>query len=192
MSQIIQLRRGTAAAWTSANPVLSIGEVGWETDNKRFKVGDGSSDWDSLSYAAGNVSITNVLGTVPLRDSTDGGFAMGTLTATAIDLSQGNLTNFKASTNTQSGTTYTLVAADMGKLIWFTSASAVTLTIPSGLPTGFNCLLMQTGAGQVTWSASGTTLVMRAGFTKTAGPGSIITVAPHPTANTYVLNGDGA
>ena len=50
----IQFRRGTAGAganqWT--NQVLSAGEVGYETDTGRFKIGDGITSWDSLEYAA--------------------------------------------------------------------------------------------------------------------------------------------
>jgi hypothetical protein len=47
----IQLRRDTAAAWTAANPVLRIGELGIETDTLRCKVGNGASGWSALSYA---------------------------------------------------------------------------------------------------------------------------------------------
>lgn len=46
----LQIRRGTAAAWTSANPTLSAGEPGYETDTHKFKVGDGSTAWASLPY----------------------------------------------------------------------------------------------------------------------------------------------
>lgn len=45
-----QLRRGTAAEWTAANPILLDGELGWEKDTKRFKVGDGTSTWTALAY----------------------------------------------------------------------------------------------------------------------------------------------
>ncbi len=45
-------RRGTASEWTSANTVLAAGEVGFETDTGRFKIGDGSTAWNSRSYAA--------------------------------------------------------------------------------------------------------------------------------------------
>lgn len=48
----IQLRRGTASQWSSANPVLAPGEVGIELDTKQFKIGDGTSLWDNLAYAA--------------------------------------------------------------------------------------------------------------------------------------------
>jgi len=46
----IQLRRGTEAEWTSADPVLAAGEVGYETDTGRAKVGDGVQAWSELSY----------------------------------------------------------------------------------------------------------------------------------------------
>lgn len=52
----IKLRRGTAAAWTSANPVLSAGEMGIETDTQRSKFGNGSTAWNSLPYSVGDSS----------------------------------------------------------------------------------------------------------------------------------------
>ena len=50
MAVRIQLRRDTAANWIAANPVLSLGEVGIETDTLKSKVGNGSATWTSLSY----------------------------------------------------------------------------------------------------------------------------------------------
>lgn len=47
----VQLRRGTEQQWYDANPVLAAGEVGIETDTNTFKFGDGSTAWNSLSYA---------------------------------------------------------------------------------------------------------------------------------------------
>ena len=47
----IQLRRDTAANWTVKNPILSSGELGYETDTRKCKVGDGSTTWNSLKYA---------------------------------------------------------------------------------------------------------------------------------------------
>lgn len=52
MTVKVQLRRGTASGWTSANPTLSAGEIGIETDTGKFKIGNGSTSWTSLSYAA--------------------------------------------------------------------------------------------------------------------------------------------
>jgi hypothetical protein len=46
----IQMRRGTAAEWAAANPILSSGEHGYETDTGREKIGDGSTSWLSLPY----------------------------------------------------------------------------------------------------------------------------------------------
>jgi hypothetical protein len=46
----IVFRRDTAAAWTTANPVLLNGELGLETDTRKLKIGDGASTWAALSY----------------------------------------------------------------------------------------------------------------------------------------------
>ena len=50
MADLIQIRRDTAANWTSANPTLAQGELGVETDTDKIKVGDGSTAWTSLGY----------------------------------------------------------------------------------------------------------------------------------------------
>ena len=51
----IQHRRGTASSWTSTNPTLAAGEIGFESDTNKFKIGTGSTAWASLPYAS-NVS----------------------------------------------------------------------------------------------------------------------------------------
>ena len=66
----IQLRRDTAADWTSNNPTLSEGEFGWESDTNRFKIGDGTSAWNSLAYSdtlksLGDMTITGSTITAP-------------------------------------------------------------------------------------------------------------------------------
>jgi len=50
MAAIIQFRRDTAANWTSNNPTLAAGEIGYETDTEKYKIGDGSTTWTSLGY----------------------------------------------------------------------------------------------------------------------------------------------
>jgi hypothetical protein len=50
VNTVLQMRRGTAATWTSTNPTLSAGEWGYETDTGRAKVGDGVTVWTSLKY----------------------------------------------------------------------------------------------------------------------------------------------
>jgi len=46
----IQVRRGTSTDWSSVNPTLAAGEIGFETNTKKVKVGDGTTAWNSLSY----------------------------------------------------------------------------------------------------------------------------------------------
>lgn len=48
MAVQIQLRRGTSAAWASANPVLADGEFGLETTTYTYKIGNGASTWNQL------------------------------------------------------------------------------------------------------------------------------------------------
>lgn len=52
MAVPIQLRKDTAANWTSVNPTLALGEPGFERDTGRIKMGDGSTVWTSLPYAS--------------------------------------------------------------------------------------------------------------------------------------------
>jgi hypothetical protein len=47
---LIQIRRGSAAAWTAENPVLESGEFGLESDTGKTKIGNGSTTWNSLTY----------------------------------------------------------------------------------------------------------------------------------------------
>ena len=51
MSVTIQVRRDTAANWTTANSILASGEQGLEQDTLKFKWGDGVTAWNSLAYA---------------------------------------------------------------------------------------------------------------------------------------------
>ncbi len=62
------------------------------------------------------------------------------------------------SENVQAGTTYTLQNSDNAKQLIFTNSAAITLTVPTGLTSGFNCEVYQEGTGQITVTASGTTL----------------------------------
>jgi Major tropism determinant N-terminal domain len=54
MATRMQQRRGTAEQWTSSNdgdgPILNAGEIGWESDTNKFKIGDGINYWADLSY----------------------------------------------------------------------------------------------------------------------------------------------
>lgn len=49
----MQMRRGTSAEWSAANPVLASGELGLDTSQNKFKIGDGVTAWNSLTFATG-------------------------------------------------------------------------------------------------------------------------------------------
>ncbi len=50
MAHTIQSRRDTAANWILTNPVLAGGEIGFETDTHKYKIGDGATAWNSIIY----------------------------------------------------------------------------------------------------------------------------------------------
>ena len=75
----INQRRDLSANWTSANPVLQLGEVGWETDTRKAKLGDGVTPWNDLLYAvapsASAVASVNGKTGVVVLDKTDIGLS---------------------------------------------------------------------------------------------------------------------
>jgi hypothetical protein len=107
------------------------------------------------------------------------------------------LHGYKANINTQTGTSYSLVASDSGKVVELVNAAAIALTVPATLAKGFACTIVQGGAGQVTLAAgSGGTQRNRAGHTKLAGQwaeGTIYVRANSGgSAAEYVFAGDSA
>jgi hypothetical protein len=160
------LPRMTAAQRTAiANPANGL--VVYQTDaTTGFYVNTGSSgtpawtrvtmDWtrtgNDISYTTGNVSTT-------------GNLTGGNTSASTISGFGANVTSITAN--------YPLTAADNGKIIQSTTASAITVTIPTGLPTGFNCTVVQMGAGQITFSG---TYLNRTGFTKTASQYAVVSI----------------
>lgn len=67
----IRWRRGTAAEWAAANPVLASGEPGFETDTGNFKIGNGEKRWLELDYSTG-ISMLGDLTDVETTDRVDG------------------------------------------------------------------------------------------------------------------------
>jgi len=65
MADIIQIRRDTSANWVSINPTLAAGEFGYETDSNKYKIGDGTSDWNTISYSLGNLTTFISLSDTP-------------------------------------------------------------------------------------------------------------------------------
>ena len=179
----IQIRRGTAAQWTSANPTLAAGEFGYESDTGKAKIGNGSSAWTALSYAisgaAGTVtSITAGTGLSGGTITSTGTIAIDTATTvdltTAQTLSNKTLTDPKINLaiNAQTGTTYTFVLADNGKVVTASNASAITITIPPAssvaYATGAQLNVIQKGAGQVTFAQGSGVTIRSTGATATA------------------------
>ena len=48
----MQQRRDTSANWKTVNPILKAGEIAFETDTGKMKIGDGSSNYNALPYKA--------------------------------------------------------------------------------------------------------------------------------------------
>ena len=131
-----------------------------------------NSNWtrtgNDIAYTSGNISTTGAL--------------------TGGNSSTSFLSGFAANINTQSGTTYTMDATDNGKVIQTTSSSAVTINIPTGLPNGFNCTVVQMGTGQITFSGTATR-INRTGFTKSASQYSVMSVL-HLGSNNVLVTGE--
>ena len=78
----IQVRRGLAADWSSVDPVLAAGEMGYETDTNKFKFGNGTGAWSTLAYGASDTpGVTEIA-----QDAINAALAVGTgLTKTYND-----------------------------------------------------------------------------------------------------------
>jgi len=161
----------------------------------------------SVAGRTGTVTLSNTdisgLGSAATTASTDyATAAQGATADTALQsVSAGELTDgnfdgtailgFDATLNDQTGTAYTIVASDAGKVITCNNGSAVTVTVPASLGAGFTCSVVQKGAGQVTFSASSTTINNRQTHTKIAGQHGVATLVS-TAANVFVLAGDTA
>ena len=161
----------------------------------------------SVAGRTGTVALSNTdisgLGSAATTASTDyATAAQGATADTALQsVSAGELTDgnfdgtailgFDATLNDQTGTAYTIVASDAGKVITCNNGSAVTVTVPASLGAGFTCSVVQKGAGQVTFSASSTTINNRQSHTKIAGQHGVATLVS-TASDVFVLAGDTA
>ena len=134
MADVIQIRRDTASAWTSANPTLASGELGLETDTGKLKVGDASTAWTSLAYY--------------------------TLATTGAGLTANPLSQFAATTSAQ----LRGVLSDetgTGAAVFATSPTLVTPALgtpASGVATNLSGTAANLTAGNATLAADATTL----------------------------------
>lgn len=140
--------------------------------------------------AENNILLSEVGGQLYVGDNPvaiSGSFNAGSLSDFNFD---GNsIEGFSATIVNDTTTSYTLSGSDAGKLIVLNNTSEITVTVPSGLSNGFNCTVLQKGAGAVAFSASGTTINNRQSHTKTAGQYAMATLICYDT-NTFVLAGD--
>lgn len=85
MPTLIQFRRGTAAAWSSTNPILAEGELAVVTDTGRYKIGNGVAAWNALPAA----ELSNDVIALTMTATTDPGpSANGTMTFYAKTLAE--------------------------------------------------------------------------------------------------------
>jgi hypothetical protein len=127
-----------------------------------------------------NNIVFRTAGTERLRIDTNGNLS-GSTTNT--------LSGFGAQINSISNS-YQLAATDNSEVVQSNATSAITVTIPAGLPTGFNCMVLQYGAGQITFSpAAGVTIINRNSYNKTIGQYALATVL-HIGSNIVIISGE--
>jgi hypothetical protein len=138
MATRMQQRRGTATQWTSSNagdgPILNAGEIGWESDTNKFKIGDGVSYWSALTYF---VDATDVIASslgAYLQDS-DVGAASGVvgLNASKNAIVTGSSIIIEGATDNAYETTLTVTDPTAARTITFPDATGtVVLSDGSG------------------------------------------------------------
>ena len=134
----ILLRRDTASNWTSGNAVLAAGEIGYETNTGKFKIGNGSTAWTSLAYSITTnlaASVLNDLGDVTITSAANGDFLRWNGTAwinDAVDLATDTIGSFVQSLVAGTGITLT---NNSGENATPTVAVDTTVIAPIASPT---------------------------------------------------------
>ena len=147
-----------------------------------------------LENSAGVFTIYNGVGNTGTNlfniDTTDAQFNVPIAGATfsAAVVSDGGYRITSNAINALTGTTYSLLTSDNGKIITWSNAGGVTLTVPSGLPVGFNTTVIQIGAGAVGITGSGTTLNSFEGKLRTAGQHAAVSIISY-TSNVFNIAG---
>lgn len=139
------------------------------------------------------IPIVDVSGTATTKKITVANLVSATSAGalSSYDFGGNAILGFDATINDQTGTAYTLLASDNGKVVVLNNGLAVTVTVPSGLGAGFNCSFVQKGAGQVSFSASSTTINNRQSHTKINAQYGVASLVAYAD-NVFVLAGDTA
>ena len=147
---------------------------------------------DDTDSTTKQLTVTNLMAAAPVQTADISSFITG-VTAGELgdfDFDDNAILGFSASTNDQTGTTYTVAASDNGKVVVLNNASAITVDIDTGLPAGFNCSFVQKGAGQVSFAGTAT-VNNRQSHTKINGQYGVASIVAYAT-DTYILAGDTA
>lgn len=128
-------RRGTAAEWAAENPVLAAGEIGFETDTKIQKVGDGVTAWNSLTMSwvpvGGGVLLTSPIShPAPTQDAHTA--RKVDVDAVATDLANTGLNDLADLSDASRSAVLKSVELDNGLT---PNASALPSTYPDGVST---------------------------------------------------------
>ncbi len=151
----------------------------------------------SVAGRTGTVTLSNTdisgLGTAATQNVGTADTNVIAVSSGTFDLGGNKLEDFDASINDQTGTAYTLLAGDNGKVVVLNNGSAVTVTVPSGLGAGFNCSFVQKGAGQVSFDndSGATTINNRQSHTKINAQFGVASIVAYAD-NVFVLAGDTA
>ena len=70
MATKIQIRRGLAAQWTAANPILEEGELAVELDTAKLKIGNGILHWNDITYSPGTQGDIGATGPQGIQGAT--------------------------------------------------------------------------------------------------------------------------
>ena len=128
VNDLITIRKGTASQWSCSNPTLASGEPGYESDTGLFKIGNGSSAWNSLSYSS--VIPSGLIGGSNINISLGSNGSTATIGVSGLNsiASYSTTSNFPA---TGSTSVYYL-ATDTSRLYQWTGSQYVEVGPPMG------------------------------------------------------------
>ena len=217
------LSTGLAGKQDAAAVLGAVAALTWATDRLFYSTGPGTFSLTSFTSAARSLLDDTSAGAMlttlgfsdfakTLIDDADQATAQATLgiptkasgaeVITGTDDAKfttaagvaGAYTPLTAGIVTDATTARTLSAGDNGKIIRFTSGSAIAVTMPNNMPAGFNCACIQKGAGQITFNAgSGASKTSFGAKYKSAGQHAMVSIVVETNTGTnaaYVLGGN--